>query len=66
MNKRTILKRIDEKVSDAHASMSTGLEYPIYREKVGMVKALQDLRDFVLDTPDVDDVDDELGDLDIE
>lgn len=57
MNKRAILNRIDEKISDAHDSMDSGLEFPKYREKVGAVKELQDLRDFIVEFSD-DDVDD--------
>lgn len=63
MNKRAILNRIDGKVSDAHDSMDTGLEFPDYREKVGMVKALNDLRDFVVEISDDDDDDSELEEL---
>ena len=65
MNKRIILKRIDEKVSDAHDAMDTGLENDKYQRKVGEVGALMDLRDFVLGISDDDEVDDELEDLPI-
>lgn len=57
------MRRIDEKVSDAHDSMDTGLEFPVYREKVGHNKALKDLRDFVIEISDDDDDDSELEEL---
>ncbi len=64
MNKRTILKRIDSKISDNHEQMDSGLDPAKYMRKVGANQELKDLRDFVVDVPDDDDGDDELGDLD--
>ena len=64
MNKRAILNRIDSKISDAHDAMDTGLEYPKYREKVGAIKELQDLRDFIVEISDDDDDDPELEEMD--
>ncbi len=63
MNKRQILNRIDEKVSDAHDAMDTGLENDKYQRKVGEVAALNDLRVYVVDLSDDDVDDDELGEL---
>lgn len=63
MNKRQILNRIDEKVSDAHDAMDAGLEHDKYNRKVGEISALKDLRDFVVELSDDDVDDDELEDL---
>lgn len=63
MNKRQILNRIDEKVSDAHDSMDAGLERDKYNRKVGEVSALKDLRDFVVELSDDDVDEDELEEL---
>ena len=63
MNKRQILNRIDEKVSDAHDAMDTGLPEEKYNRKVGEVSALKDLRDFIVELSDDDDGEDELGEL---
>ena len=63
MNKRQILNRIDEKVSDAHDAMDTGLPEEKYNRKVGEVSALKDLRDFIVELSDDDDGEDELEDL---
>lgn len=63
MNKRQILNRIDEKVSDAHDAMDTGLPDEKYNRKVGEVGALKDLRDFVVELSDDDADDDELEEL---
>jgi hypothetical protein len=64
LNKRHILNRIDEKVSDAHDAMDTGLSEEKYNREVGEISALKDLRDFVVEISDDDDVDDdELGEL---
>lgn len=63
MNKRHILNRIDEKVSDAHDAMDTGLQEEKYNRKVGEVSALKDLRDFIVELSDDDVDDDELEDL---
>lgn len=63
MNKRAILKRIDEKVSDNHDAMDTGLEHDKYMKKVGANQELLDMRDFVVEVPDEDADDSELEDL---
>ena len=63
MNKRQILNRIDEKVSDAHDAMDTGLPEEKYNRKVGEISALKDLRDFVVELPDDDVDEDELEEL---
>lgn len=63
MNKRAILKRIKDRISDNHESMDTGLEHDTYMRKVGANEELKDLRDFVVELPDADDVDGELEDL---
>ena len=63
MNKRAILNRIDEKISDAHDAMDTGLSDEKYNRKVGIVQALKDLRDFVVELSDKDVDDSELEDL---
>jgi hypothetical protein len=65
LNKRVILKRIDEKVSDNHEAMDTGLDYDKYMKKVGANQELLDLRDFVVGISDDDVEDDELEDLPI-
>ncbi len=54
MSKRAILNRIDTKISDAHEAMDTGLETPKYREKVGGIKELKDLREFIVELSDDD------------
>ena len=63
MNKRQILNRIDEKVSDAHDAMDSGLERDKYNRKVGEVQALADLRTWIVDLSDDDVDDDELEEL---
>ena len=65
MSKRAILNRIDTKISDAQEAMDTGLETPKYREKVGGVKELKDLRAFIVELSDDDDDDGELEELSI-
>ncbi len=66
MNKRTILKRIDSKISDIFEAMiaGKGLDPAQYMRKVGACQELKDLRDFVVEVPDDDDGDGELEDLD--
>ncbi len=63
MNKRQLLNRIDEKVSDAHDAMDSGLEPDKYNRKVGGVQELVDLRAWIVDLSDDDVDDDELEDL---
>ena len=63
MNKRHILNRIDEKVSDAHDAMDTGLENDKYQRKVGEVAALVDFRAWIVDLSDDDVDEDELEEL---
>lgn len=63
MNKRLVLNRIDEKISDNHESMDTGLPPEKYSRKVGENQAYRDLRDFIVEISDDDDLDDELEDL---
>lgn len=63
MNKRIILKRIDQRISDAHESMEVGLDGDKYNRKVGAVAELRDFRSFIVDMSDEDAEDDELEDL---
>lgn len=63
MNKRIILKRIDDKISDNHDAMDTGLEREKYMRKVGANEELSSMRDFVVELSDDDVGDDELEDL---
>jgi len=63
LNKRQILNRIDEKISDAHDSMDSGLDLDKYNRKVGIVQALDDLRAWVVDLSDDDAGEDELEEL---
>lgn len=65
MNKRVILKRIDETVSENHESMDAGLEHDKYMRKVGENQALDGLRRFIVDLSDDDAEDDELEELPI-
>ena len=64
MNKRAVLNRIRDKISDAHDSMDSGLELDKYNRKVGEIQALTDLKEWIVELSDEDDVDDsELEDL---
>lgn len=63
MNKRQILNRIDENISDAHDAMDTGLEPDKYNRKVGAVQALDDFRTWIVELSDDDADDDELEEL---
>ena len=63
MNKRTILLRIDSKISDNHEAMDSGLDEAKYMRKVGANQELKDLRDFVVEISDDDDGESELEDL---
>lgn len=63
MNKRTILNRIDSKISDNHDEMDSGLDPAKYMRKVGANEELKDLREFVVELSDEDGGDGELEDL---
>jgi hypothetical protein len=63
LNKRQILNRINEKISDAHDAMDSGLEQDKYNRKVGGVQALDDLRAWVVELSDDDVDEDELEEL---